>query len=139
MLVYKKIALINIMISIIFFLYGCSSDNKQDNFYVYAEINQEKHLCFMKKGFHDEKYEGELSQHGEKIVNCHITLPPQFKDKYRMCVLSGIRVDGQDRGGQMSLHGWSCDVSSVTGSVTMYMKSTATYGVVSCSMLCIKN
>ncbi|WP_454783991.1 hypothetical protein [Legionella sp. WA2024007413] len=139
MLIYKKVAIITIIFPLMF-LNGCSSDNKQDSFFIYAEINQEEHLCFMKKGFHDEKYEGEFRNSGgdEKIINCNIPLPTQFKDKYKMCVLSGISIDGRDQVG-ISMNGWSCDVSSVFSSVTMYMKSKATRGQVSCSMLCIKN
>ncbi|KGP62155.1 hypothetical protein EP47_05550 [Legionella norrlandica] len=138
-MVVKKIAIINIFISLLF-LYGCSSENKQAKYYVYAEINKKEHLCYVKKPLVNERYKGDLIQHGreEKIINCKIILPKQFKDKYSMCVLSGVTVDGSDHSGETYLKGWSCDVSPVISEITMYMKSKATRGVVSCNMLCIK-
>lgn len=138
----KKIMLPLKVCFLVLFLSACNKESKETEYYIVITIQKNGNNCYMKKPGSDERYEGNLIQAStrngrENTSWCEVKLPSNFQNKYKICVLNGVSIDGLDEDNKNNLHRWSCNVSKTTTTISVSMNINATRAEALCSMQCI--
>ena len=118
---------------------------KYDDYFITLAVNNQNHLCFMKKPGVSVNFNGEFATQSQptgsnsKSFTCKVILPDDFRKKYNICILNGVTIDSSDLNGDVSLLAWSCHADQTVSSIWIEMKSGAKRGEVVCSMKCARN